>query len=85
MFSFHFMFRNKINVFTNVMTFELYLQGYDAVLSGKNKALLGACFLLLSCMTNSSDLKMEVTCSSETLTNFHNGLMVLHHRRQNSS
>jgi hypothetical protein len=30
-------------------------------------ALLGTCFMLVSCMAYSSTLKMEVTCSSETL------------------
>lgn len=73
-FFFHFMFRHRINVFTNVMPSELYLLGYDTVLSGKSKVLLDASFILVSCMTNSSDLKMEVTCSSEILINFHNGL-----------
>jgi hypothetical protein len=61
----HFMFRHMINVFTNVMPFELYLLGYDTVLSGKSKTLLGACFILVSCMTNSSDLKMKLSVPLE--------------------
>jgi hypothetical protein len=72
-FFFHFTFRHKINtsIFTNVVPFEFYLLGYDTVLSGKSKALLAAYFMLVSYMANSSNLKMEVICSSETPINFH--------------
>jgi hypothetical protein len=35
------------------------------------KALLAACFMLVSCLAYSSTLKMEKICSSETLVDFH--------------
>jgi hypothetical protein len=48
------MFRHNVNVFTNVMPSELYLLEYDKALPGKRKALLAACFMLVSYMANSS-------------------------------
>jgi hypothetical protein len=42
---------------------EFYLLGYNAIYS---RALLVVSFTLVSCLTYSSTLKMEVTCSSDT-------------------
>jgi hypothetical protein len=38
--------------------------------TSEKAALLATCFTLVSCSVYSSNLKMEVTCSSETLVDF---------------
>jgi hypothetical protein len=38
--------------------------------SAASRALLSACFMLISCLVYSSTLKMEATCSSETSVDF---------------
>jgi hypothetical protein len=39
-------------------------------MNNKNLVLIGSCFRLISCLTYSSTLKMEPTCSSETSVDF---------------
>jgi hypothetical protein len=46
------------------------LLGYDAVQSAESPALLAACFMLVSCLADSSTPKMESTRSSEKLVDF---------------
>jgi hypothetical protein len=54
-----------------------YLLGYNAAKSvesqptfRKTKQLLAVCSILLSCVTYSSGLHVEATCSSKTLVDF---------------
>jgi hypothetical protein len=53
---------------------EFYLLGYNAVWSIEGQLTFrkkqATCFMLVSCLAYSSTLKMEVTCSSETLAGF---------------
>jgi hypothetical protein len=64
---------------TNVLTEEIHLLGYNAMLF--KLCLLPAAFALVSCSAYSSSLKLEAVCSSETSVN----CIALFPRRQNSS